>query len=1416
MLSDDLSKLMALVYERIESQHLQVMHQRKKDREFIDQRMRAVSPFNETIFGQKDADGRVVVGPLGVYDKPNGSNVAPIPTELMGVHVTLFGAPESDQACEDAMTCLEMKNILFHEPSIMQDLVSRGGSSVKWGADSEDSMTPRLDILTEASTRLARCYAKSTSVIPIKRIPGLGISCNFTNGIPLYLYELLNFFLSNRTQESLCFYIPKLENEEEASYLCAVLKATEEILDTEFNIRFKSIKVLVVIENPRAIFRVNEIMDELYPYFAGASLGWHDFLAGAARLHKFNEEYRIPVKADTNIVFNHVKAAHELVADVVGGRGGVPIGGMYGILPTETSKDVVIRGFIRDVVVQLKRGLRGFWVAAPSFMRLGVALAQAWGENCVEEFIRSLPLPQPMIDELVDSKELDQKIIPTLSSLIVADLPESSVISNSHPKEIAYNCFQMLQYMTSWLSGNACDPLPGTVDGLPVFILDDLATVERSRWEMWHEVYYNRVPVETFIQIAHEQLHLIRRKGSNKWHPLSLQILIMLVTDPEPVEFVTELLLVALQGQELKTGENYVWRFVYYFERCGCMEFAREMAQTCIATNFDKVKSRILQFSKEEIIEAASFHGTIGDKRGLDRMASSEQSLVVEKESDLVHLGNEYLKKFGFKFLVSANGKSGTELYSILEDRISNSEDEELENAQSALWEITRKRMESGDSLIDDIEDLRLHHTVRGASICIDQKSPCCRQVIHLGASNMKNDPVQDTTLFEIASLSKTVATVFSMQYFAKKGIPLNSKVNDLLQATDSTFRIKNGKYKDQVLLQHLMSHSALNMHYVNGVSLDEDINVADFLNGNETYGYPALDVVGVPGQVFQYSGGGFLLLQHLIERMENDRIDNITVDFLQEYGLYNELNYHPTPAAGKTVAHGYDDNCVEIPGTRKSFPAFAAGALGTTRAMNSFCSLFSQAYQNKDHDLHDIVVQMSCVEAGAGKEFMGVSMGIGVFVGEAGPNKVMVHQGANDGFRAIFLYCFDGPDAGTGVSIFANGDNKAMFFIAQSVQLILKHLHIQGIDYSAFIPSKLSIETIPQEEIVNYGYKNLLFHAFQPTMPVEIVDKGSADPLADSNLFVDASLVRVSNQRFARASNLTSSFLPVFEPQLFCSMGKVMDSWETARHNKKPYDFAFFELKAASAIEFVYISTQFHLGNQVEFIEIFGRSENSPWVPLIEKTNLDGHSQYYLPTLKKQICSEIEIRVSPDGGLSRIGLFKKDVMKHPLAPFGPIPSTKKPLQLLYNQSTISLPPPSIFNAASLQYGATLLRVTNEHYGPASQVMSPYIPLSMHDGFESARSRTPGHFEELEIQLSHTVHIVSIEMDFTFFVNNNPDQVAVFSDGKAVIARCGVKAFAGNTKVFKDVHFVTNTLKFILYPDGGVNRIRVWGYISQD
>lgn len=1505
------------IYSALENDLNQVLRRRVADRKFIDERVRACSEFNtslnreitdqdyKTILGLEDGHGRVVIGPLNSnYCKSGGKPIAPIPEFLKGPHVTLFGPPDSAKMAINAMNAYHRK--LKNEPAVVEALLKTNKSNPKWGADDEDSKTPLRADLVDAAVNLTACFdgeikleesgkkyelAKDHLSLPIKRFPGLALPCTFLffneNPIPLHLYDFaLHLFRNWENPEALVFYVPKLENEEEAKYIHKMISVSEDLIKKQHpSYVLGSVRLMIVLENPRAILRTHEIIDALHPYFVGASLGWHDYLASTARLFKEDCHYRIPVKADPDIVIKYIKASHLLLADFVGSRGGIKVGGMYGILPLDTdmsspSFQITLKGFVKDVIIQMKRDLTGFWVAHPDFVRLGIALVEGWRIHKAGDSKPLLTLVKEILHEkyhkeitdyilLEDIAGLDKNDPNYVRALIVADIKESDFIANNDPEEIRYNVFQSLQYLTDWLSGNGCVALPAIVNGVAVRVMDDLATAERSRWEVWHEIRHGRFNIQDFLKIAHEEMNFIRgdlsddkkivqvkwNEKTEKWYPIAFRLMLQLMTDPNPVEFATELLMPFTVEKirnssdpwrallEIEKGKyrlsSYVERFDYYFEVCGSQRFARSMADT-LALDLRLAESVIKSFSVEEILEAASFHGNIGQSRGsLDSTAAKEQALVLNDDEklrlELQSQGEEYLKKFGFKFLVSAKGKSGSELLKVLESRLPNSREQEIENARSALWEISLKRLNDKplDKLSHKLEALRTKHKISGAAIALNFEGKT--QGLSFGQAS-GGRPVTGSTLFELASLSKTIASGFAIDYFAQKQIPLSTSVNSLLARTKSNFRITsngNPEWADGVSLENLMNHSALNMHYVNGVKLQEPMpNVSELIGGSKKYGYDPVQVTSEPGKAFHYSGGGFLVLEHLIESLEEKPIQQVTQVYLSSLGLKN-LTFDQKSKNGYEYASGFMDDGSEVPGGRMMFPAFAAGALGSVEDTAKYLNHLTRAFWNLEGSgplSHDAAVQMLHAKDRGCYEFMGCKMGLGVFVAEAGENKIALHQGANEGFRALYLQCFDGPDCGKGMVIFSNGDNRSVLFISEVAQTLLQEMKFSGIDFSKFL-GDFNFKSLPQEQIVNMGYKKLLLEAFEPTLPEEIVDKGPRDPLADDNLAVTSKITFATDQKFARGENLISAYLPVFDPELFGEQGKIMDSWESVRHNELECDSLKLKLKASSKISYVSLSTKFHDGNHPQFVSLQA-FDGKDWVSLLDKTKMEGHSLLNIALKRPVLCSEIQVNMYPDGGLSRLGLFEKLPAgeEKNFKPVGmatcirfsdKIPKTHKPLAIPFVASATeiqkNLSSKAEIDLASEAFGGKMVSATNEHYGPAKQVVSPFPPINMFDGLESARSRDPGNFEEVVLQLAKPARVEKVVADFQYFVNNNPLYVSIqgqTSEGNWIdlAPKTKVKAFAGNKKLFRVT--AKETLKNIrvrTYPDGGINRIKVFG-----
>ena len=126
---------------------------------------------------------------------------------------------------------------------------------------------------------------------------------------------------------------------------------------------------------------------------------------------------------------------------------------------------------------------------------------------------------------------------------------------------------------------------------------------------------------------------------------------------------------------------------------------------------------------------------------------------------------------------------------------------------------------------------------------------------------------------------------------------------------------------------------------------------------------------------------------------------------------------------------------------------------------------------------------------------FMRARMGVGIFTFDVAssecsrPNRWMLHQAANDGFRGLLLVCFDGPDADAGpcgLVLLCNGDNNGMLLNCALARVLLASRAafprpIQGFDLGKVPDMEDGFNTagLKQEEIVNFGLRDLVLDAF-------------------------------------------------------------------------------------------------------------------------------------------------------------------------------------------------------------------------------------------------------------------------------------------------------------------------------------------------
>ena len=125
-------------------------------------------------------------------------------------------------------------------------------------------------------------------------------------------------------------------------------------------------------------------------------------------------------------------------------------------------------------------------------------------------------------------------------------------------------------------------------------------------------------------------------------------------------------------------------------------------------------------------------------------------------------------------------------------------------------------------------------------------------------------EPVTAETLFEAASITKTVFTVAVMGLVRERVLDLDEDVNVYLRSWKVP---KNDDWQPVVTLRQILSHTAgLNIHGLVGYGRDGAIpTLLQVLNGEPPSIQPPVTVDGIPGLQNRYSTGGYAVAEQVV-----------------------------------------------------------------------------------------------------------------------------------------------------------------------------------------------------------------------------------------------------------------------------------------------------------------------------------------------------------------------------------------------------------------------------------------------------------------------------------------------------------------------------------------------------------------------
>ncbi|WP_019507344.1 serine hydrolase [Pleurocapsa sp. PCC 7319] len=278
------------------------------------------------------------------------------------------------------------------------------------------------------------------------------------------------------------------------------------------------------------------------------------------------------------------------------------------------------------------------------------------------------------------------------------------------------------------------------------------------------------------------------------------------------------------------------------------------------------------------------------------------------------------------------------------------------------------------------------------------------------------NDPIDSQSLFQAASISKPVTATAIMQLVQLGKLNLDSDVNEKLVSWQISQNLFTQERK--VTLRNLLSHTAgMTVHGFVGYSSDESVpTLLQIINGEKPANSDEIKVNSELNQEFRYSGGGYVIIQQLLEDFTGQPFDEfIQETVLDKLEMTNSTFKQPLPEAKvNSAAVGHNDKGKPIDGSWHTYPEMAAAGLWTTPTDLAKLAI---AIQKSIEGKQDSILNRQTVHEMLSPQIGG--WGLGFKIPEENLER-FAHAGANEGYQCLMLA---EKNTGRGAVIMTNSD---------------------------------------------------------------------------------------------------------------------------------------------------------------------------------------------------------------------------------------------------------------------------------------------------------------------------------------------------------------------------------------------------------
>lgn len=326
------------------------------------------------------------------------------------------------------------------------------------------------------------------------------------------------------------------------------------------------------------------------------------------------------------------------------------------------------------------------------------------------------------------------------------------------------------------------------------------------------------------------------------------------------------------------------------------------------------------------------------------------------------------------------------------------------------------------------ISDRMEHYNVPGVSVAVLEGGEVAWAKGYGVADVVTGEPVTVLTLFQAASISKPVAAMAALRLVEEGRLSLDAPVNDAL----TSWSVPDNRFTEAtpVTLRHLLTHTGgLTVHgfpgYEAGGPVATPIQVLD---GSGPANTDPIRVDTVPGSLWRYSGGGYTILQQMVEDVTGMPFAEALAELVLGPADMTTSSYAQPlpPGRADQAASGHLSDGARVEGECHIYPEQAAAGLWTNPTELAHLAMDVQAAYHGDTG-RVLSPEMT-------REQLTPNMGgygLGFAVRGQGDEARFSHGGSNHGFKAQFMAFKEG---GRGVFVMTNGDRGSA--LAQEIIL--------------------------------------------------------------------------------------------------------------------------------------------------------------------------------------------------------------------------------------------------------------------------------------------------------------------------------------------------------------------------------------------